>query len=182
MRVCVDAGHGGVDPGAVGEDPFVLEEKKVNLAVALSLEEELWARGHTVLMTRRQDRSLGLHARADFANRYEADLFVSIHANAAHVKTAQGMEVFRFPFSTHGERAAKYVLGSMLDEFPDHRDRGVKEANFAVLRETHMPAILVECEFLTNPKQLRFLSKQSNQMGLARAIADGIDRYVHKYD
>jgi N-acetylmuramoyl-L-alanine amidase len=181
MKVCVDAGHGGVDPGAIGEDPFRLEEKEINLAVASFLEEELWMRGHETLMTRRQDRTLSLGARAEFANRHGARLFVSIHANAAHAKTAQGMEVYCFPGSDRGGKAANHVLKKMLQEFPKHKNRGVKEVNFAVLRMTHMPAILVECEFLTNAKQLRFLSKQSNQMGLARAIADGIDRYSQEH-
>ena len=144
MRICIDAGHGGTDPGAIGTDPFELQEKDFNLAVALLLEAELERRDHEVIMTRRQDRSLGLASRASFANRLEAELFVSIHANAAAVATAEGMEVFHFPGSVQGSRVAGSILPSMLARFPDHRDRGVKEANFAVLRSTAMPAVLIE--------------------------------------
>ena len=121
------------------------------------------------------DRTLSLGARARFANQHGAELFVSIHANAAAGAQAEGMEVFHFPGSNSGAKFAKPVLKAMLNAFPGHKERGVKEANFAVLRLTRMTAILVECEFLTNPKQLRFLAKQANRQGLAQAIAAAID-------
>ncbi len=174
MKVCIDAGHGGSDPGAVGTRPFVLREKTFTLDVSLMLEEELELRGHWVVMTRRQDRTVSFEARAGFANRLDAELFVSIHANAAATRTAEGMEVFHFPDSQSGRIAARRVLRLMLRAFPTHRNRGVKEANFAVLRLTRMPAILVECEFLSNPTQLRFLANPRNQRKLAVAIAEGI--------
>ncbi|MGH7556419.1 MAG: N-acetylmuramoyl-L-alanine amidase [Gemmatimonadota bacterium] len=174
MKICVDAGHGGVDPGAVGRQPFRLEEKDVTLAVAFLLEEELAVRGHDVVMPRRQDRTLASLPRAEFANRFEADLFVSLHANAAASERVEGMEIFHFPGSRAGRQAAASILTRMLATFPDHENRGVKEADFTVLRETAMPAVLVELEFLTNPAQLRFLADAKNQRGLARAFAEGI--------
>lgn len=176
LKICIDAGHGGRDPGAVGRRPFVLQEKDVNLEIALHLESELERRGWPVIMTRRQERSLGLGSRARFANRHNADLFISLHANAASVDTAEGMEVFHFPGSIHGKRLAEGILTSMLHRFPDHRRRGIKEANFTVLRRTVMPAVLVETEFLTHPRQLQFLADEVNQHALAVAIADGIPR------
>lgn len=175
MKVCVDAGHGGTDSGAIGRRPFELLEKDFTRSVALVLEEELESRGHWVVMTRRSDRNLGLDARAAFANRLGADLFVSIHANAAATSQAEGMEVFVFPDSTGGRTAGTRILRKMIAAFPNHRNRGVKEANFAVLRRTAMPAVLVECEFLTNPRQLRFLASEANQARLAAAVADGVD-------
>ena len=182
MKICVDAGHGGSDPGAVGTRPFRLAEKAFNLRVAAILETELETRGHWVVMARRKDRTLGLAARAGFANRLDAEFFVSIHANAAGDPRAEGMEVFHFPGSASGSRAARLVLNKMLAAFPNHKRRGVKEANFTVLRETRMPAVLVECEFLTTPRQLRFLASQANQEKLARAIADGIDAVAAEFD
>jgi N-acetylmuramoyl-L-alanine amidase len=175
MKVCVDAGHGGSDPGAVGTDPFRLAEKEVTLQVSLLLEQELEQRGHQVLMTRRRDRTLGLLPRARFANRLRADLFVSIHANAAATASAEGIEVYHFPDSREGGRAAVAVLQSLVTAFPDHRNRGVKQANFAVLRETEMPAILIETEFITNPRQLEFLSDPESQEALGEAVADGLE-------
>ncbi len=175
MKVCIDAGHGGDDPGAIGTVPFRLEEKAFTLALAEFLEEKLEDRGHWVVMTRRRDRALGLAARAAFANRLKAEFFVSVHANAAASPQAEGMEVFHFPGSTSGASAATLILDSMTDAYPSHRNRGVKEANFAVLRLTQMPAVLVECEFLTNPTQLEFLAELGNQEGLATGIANGVD-------
>ena len=175
MKICIDAGHGGSDPGAIGLDPFRLEEKEFNVSLALVLEGELESRGHWVVMTRRQDRTLSLQGRANFSNRLAADFFISIHANAAGSTAAEGMEVFYFPGSAAGRNAATQVLDSMIASFPDHRNRGVKSANFTVLRLTNMPAILVESEFLTNPVQLQFLADPGNRQNLAVAIADGID-------
>ncbi len=176
MKVCIDAGHGGVDPGAVSDDPFHAEEKHINLAIAALLEEELESLGHWVVMDRRKDRTLSLHARAAFSNRLGADLFVSIHANAAVTKAAEGMEIFCFPGSVAGNQAAQTVLNSLAESFPDHKNRGVKEANWTVLRLTTMPAILVETEFLTNPDQLNFLSDPVEQQKMAGVIATGINR------
>jgi N-acetylmuramoyl-L-alanine amidase len=178
MKVCVDAGHGGSDPGAVGTVPFDVEEQAVNLAVAGRVEAALEERGHWVVMTRRQDRTLSTVARADFANRLGADLFVSVHANAAASPHVEGMEVYHFPGSGAGQHAAHEIRRQLAARFPDHRDRGVKEANFTVLRRTWMPAVLVECEFLTNPQQLVFLTDPDNQQRLADEIAAGVDRWA----
>ena len=174
MKICVDAGHGGADPGAIGRRPFELEEKAVTLSVAEALESELERRGHWVVMTRRQDRTLALEARAEFANRLEAELFISVHANAAASDDVHGMEVFQFPGSASSGVFAASILARMLVAFPTHRNRGVKEADFVVLRLTDMPAVLVELEFLTHPDQLVFLSEPANRRALAEAIASGV--------
>ncbi|HEX7372273.1 MAG TPA: N-acetylmuramoyl-L-alanine amidase [Thermodesulfobacteriota bacterium] len=178
MKICIDPGHGGGDPGAIGTQPFRLEEKDFNLSLALLLEEELELRGHWTIMTRRRDRSVSLAARAGFSNRLGAELFVSIHANAAETPTVEGMEVYCFPGSATGQNAATQVLNEMITMFPDHRSRGVKEANFTVLRLTEMTAILIESEFLTNPAQLEFLADPQNQKNLALAISEGINAFV----
>jgi len=178
MKICIDPGHGGGDSGAIGTQPFKLEEKDFNLSLASLLEEELEARGHWTIMTRRRDRSLSLPARANLSNRIGADLFVSIHANAAGNPAVKGMEVYHFPGSTPGKKAATPILESMVSAFPTHSNRGVKEANFAVLRLTDMTAVLIETEFITNPKQLQFLADPENQKKMATAIADGIEDIV----
>ena len=174
MKICLDAGHGGRDFGAIGTKPFEYLEKNFNLALCEYLEEQLEELGHWVVMTRRRDRTLSLEARANFANRLNADVFVSIHANAAGIEQVEGMEVFHFPGSARGRQLATSILDNMLAAFPGHRNRGIKEANFAVLRLTRMPAASVECEFLTNPEQLLFLADRGNQAKLAAAIAQGI--------
>ncbi|HSK81284.1 MAG TPA: N-acetylmuramoyl-L-alanine amidase [Thermoanaerobaculia bacterium] len=175
MKICIDPGHGGADPGAIGTTPDRnLDEKTFTLSVSLFLRDELRDAGHTVIMTRQQDVFVGLADRAALANQSDADLFISIHANAAATPEPEGMEVFCFPGSVRGRDAATRVLESMVAEFPGHRNRGVKEANFAVLRLSGMPAILVECEFLTNPAQLEFLADEGNQRRLAAAIARAV--------
>jgi len=174
MRLCIDPGHGGSDAGAQTKQPTTLREKDVNLAIALQLEREAQRQGWDSLTTRLQDRTLSLASRATFANRFKADLFVSIHCNAAASPEVEGIEVYHFPGSPQGRWLALHVIDKLLARFPDHHSRGVKEANFAVLRRTKMPAVLVECEFLTSPKQAVFLKDAKNQAAIAEAIADGI--------
>ena len=182
MKICIDPGHGGADPGAIGiapatasEPAITLKERDFTLDVALLLEEELARCGHSVLLTRRRDRSLKLNARAAHANRYAADLFISIHANAAANPAAEGIEVFHFPGSTAGKSLADRIMQRLAAVFPGHVNRGVKPADFAVLRLTDMPAVLVECEFLTNPDRLRrFLSCPGKRQEIAVAIAAGV--------
>ncbi|OGL47057.1 MAG: hypothetical protein A2161_20105 [Candidatus Schekmanbacteria bacterium RBG_13_48_7] len=178
MKICIDAGHGGSDPGAVTYSPFYFEERDFNLNVALLLEKQLKIYGQSVIMTRRVNRSLALSSRTSFANKYKANFFVSIHANAAESESVEGMEIFHFPGSKTSQKSAKIILDNMHAEFPDHKIRGIKEANFAVLRLTDMPAVLVECEFLTNPVQLKFLNDSVNQHKLAFAIVNGIMEFI----
>ncbi|MDB9341592.1 MULTISPECIES: N-acetylmuramoyl-L-alanine amidase family protein [Cyanophyceae] len=174
MKICVDPGHGGTDPGAVGKDPFVLNEKDVNLSISLLLQKELEEKGHTVFLTRDTDIAVSLSGRATFANNKNADIFISIHCNSAGTNKAEGIETWIFADSKAGRKIAESVQKSLVATFSNHKNRGVKEANFQVLRETEMPAILVECEFLSNPTQLQFLSDQENQEKIAKAITSGI--------
>ena len=175
MKICIDAGHGGDDPGALSTTPFRFEEKTFTLGLAARLEDELESRGHWAVMTRRRDRALSLAARAAFANRLGAELFLSLHANGAPQPDAEGMEVFHFPGSEAGRRLGRQVLAALVAGFPEHHNRGLRTANFAVLRDTIMPALLIECEFITNPVQLRFLTDPANWVKLAQAIAAGLD-------
>ena len=182
MKICIDPGHGGSDPGAIGTAPtaagepaITLKECDFTLDVALLLEAEFARCGHSVLLTRRRDRSLKLDARAAHANRHAADLFISIHANAAANPAAEGIEVFHFPGSAAGTSLADRIMRRLAAAFPGHVNRGVKPADFAVLRLTDMPAVLVECEFLTNPDRLRrFLSCPGKCREIAVAITAGV--------
>jgi N-acetylmuramoyl-L-alanine amidase len=171
MKVCIDPGHGGTDPGAIGEDPFVLKEKDVNLSISLFLKKELETKGHTVFLTRDTDIDVSLSARAKFANQKDADIFISIHCNSFANNSAEGIETWIFSGSNAGRKLAEPVQKSLAATFPNHKDRGIKEANFQVLRETKMPAILIECEFISNPTKLKFLADKDNQAKIAQAIA-----------
>ncbi len=175
MKICIDPGHGGKDPGALGTyNQINLMEKEITLNIGLFLESELIKLGHVVYLTRRVDRTLSLNARTKFANRKDVDLFISIHCNSAATNNAEGIETWIYPFSNSTKPYASAVQNKLVGSFPEHKNRGVKEANFHVLRETKMPAILVETEFINNPKQAKFLSNENNQMSIAAAIAQGL--------
>lgn len=175
MKICIDPGHGGRDSGASGQiNRHHLYEKDVVLSVALYLEELLLEQDHRVYLTRRVDRSLSLHSRSRYANRYDVDFFISIHCNSAYTTKAAGIETWIHPYSSVARRFATPIQKELIKAFPTHKDRGIKEADFHVLRETRMPAVLVEMEFINNPQQAKFLSKEKNQKKIAAAIASGI--------
>ena len=179
MRICLDPGHGGRDPGAIGTVPFKLEEKEVNLSIANYLEEKLESLIHWVAMTRRRDVFVGPETRANFANQLEADLFISLHANSFKSPTVSGIEVYHYVNSEKGKIIAENILGNLITSFPDHKNRGVKpRRKLVVLKKTKMPAVLVEVEFLSNTEQLQFLSDENNREDLADAIATGIEKYI----
>ncbi len=172
MKIMLDPGHGGKDPGAVAANG--LQEKDVALQVVLLLEEELEERGHQVVLTRRSDIFIPLERRAEMANREKAQLFISVHCNSAVNTEAQGMEVFHYTIAERSKAWAQKVLTSLAKKFPDHKNRGIKGRTFAVLRLTSMPAVLVELEFISHPGQAQFLDDPASQARLAEAIADGV--------
>ncbi|MEA5503943.1 N-acetylmuramoyl-L-alanine amidase [Halotia wernerae UHCC 0503] len=167
MKICIDPGHGGIDPGAIGKEPEILHEKDVTLSIFLLMKKELEDKGHTVFLVRDKDMTISLSDRARTANQNNADIFISIHCNSHTSNNAEGIETWIFPGSTVGRKLAEPVQKSLTSTFLNHKDRGIKEANFEVLRETNMPAILVECEFISNPTQLKFLWDKENQEKIA---------------
>jgi len=170
-KIVLDPGHGGRDIGAEGP---CANEADVTLVLAHKLAQELNQLGHKTKLTRTTDVYMGLTRRADIANNWNADLFVSLHCNAAASTTAEGIEVFCFPDSVEGNLYAKAIQDGLTEAFPDHKDRGVKEANFAVLRKTNMAAVLVEAEFISNANQCKFLTNEANQDKIASTIAKAI--------
>ena len=180
MKIYVDPGHGGRDPGAVGTEPFLLEEKEVNLSICHFLEEKLENLAHWVVLSSSRDVYKRPEARADYANQLEADLFVSVHTNSFRIPTVSGIEVYHHPGSRNGKKAAKKILESLMASFPDHKNRGVKTRDYIVLKQTEMPAVLVEVEFISHPGQLLFLADEVIREGLAEAIATGIKNYAQE--
>lgn len=180
MKICIDAGHGGYQVGRVG---VYSNESDLNLIIAKRLEIELRKLGHHTIMTRRSDIFRTLHFRSSFANRYNASLFVSIHCNAGRGGDidSHGIETFVFTKSKTARRWANSVQRRLIRYFPTHRNRRVKTSSkLYVLKKTKMPAILVECEFLSNPRMEHFLNDPVNQHMIAIAIADGIDEQAEK--
>jgi N-acetylmuramoyl-L-alanine amidase len=177
--IAIDAGHGGNDTGAINEAAGI-NEKTVTLAISQELQRILESRGHQVLMTRRTDVFVPLGQRAELANSAGTEIFVSVHCNSAENTGATGIESYHHPNSEMGKVLATEVHRALIAAFPSHRDRGVKSANFQVLRETQMPACLVETEFISSHQQAQFLASPANQEKIARAIADGIKAYFQE--
>lgn len=178
--ICLDPGHGGGDPGAPGS--YDVPEKTVVLAVALRVKAFLEDEGHKVLLTRNGDNFISLPKRASFANRYGADIFLSIHANASTDPCARGAEVLYHPASSDGLKLASAIMAE-LGALKNVVSRGVKpRPKLCVLRKTLMPAVLVECAFLSNEPDTYFddeeylLTGQGQDM-LAHAIVRGVLRF-----
>ena len=178
--IFIDAGHGGIDPGC----PLGEGEKYYNLMVAQCLASMVKAKGYAVGLSRDNDRSLSLKQRCQMANAFyqaHGGIFVSIHHNAAVSHPAHGMEVFYAPHSTEGWGLAAPMHAAhrtYLYEW-QHDYRGEKPANYYVLMHTKAPAILVECEFMTNKPMFRKIceNEQLWAIHMARLIAWGIEMY-----
>lgn len=172
--ICVDAGHGGSDPGAVNGK---YHEKNAALGIALKIGDKLTQKGHKVVYTRSTDKVLGLQTRCDVSNAAKADFFVSIHCNSAENKQASGIETFKYPgVGGITQRLANNVQNSLTTYFPEEKNRGVKEAKYYVLKNTKAPAILVEVGFISHDETAEKLFSFSYQEKLARVIVEGIEK------
>lgn len=230
--VAIDAGHGGVDvgmSGPLGSRTRFLKEKDVTLAIARLLAAELRGRGFGTFLTRDRDTLIARDERGGIARRAGADVFVSVHVNAANPRwrnasAARGFETYylaeartqdeawiarqenasvRFETDAQTRRGdpvsfimadlaanehlressqmAEIVQQSLVRVHPAE-SRGVKQAPFAVLSTSYMPAILIEAGFGSNAAEARYLTSASGQQRLARAMADGIERYLGDYE
>lgn len=173
MKVFLDAGHGGKDPGALGNN---LKEKDINLSVALRVGEILKRHNIEVLYSRTTDVSLELSERTNLANKSKADVFVSIHCNAAENVNAKGVETFSYPNSAKGTALAKCIQDSILQSKVYTLERGIKTANFAVLRQSNMTSALVELAFISNIEDAKILKDRQDE--LAESVARGILNYL----
>ena len=173
--VALDAGHGGKETGAIYED---ILEKDITLPIALNVEKLLREAGVQVVMTRTSDQFVGLYERAGMANSAGADVFVSIHANASGTdRSFAGTFTYHYPVSKEGERLAKFVQKATVMA-AGSRVRGTLSNNYVVVRETKMPACLVETGFMSNHDELMRLIDPVYQERLAQGIAQGILDYL----
>lgn len=175
LDLMIDAGHGGKDPGAVG--PTGLQEKDVTLKLASKVGNLLTAQGVKIGYTRTTDVFVELDDRADMANKAEARFFLSIHINSASSATATGTETYAYAPGGQGEKLAKAVQSNLVANIK-LPDRGVKFANFAVLRETEMPAALTEVCFICNPNEEALLKDDTFLNKVALGIAKGIVSFL----
>lgn len=172
--ICVDAGHGGRDPGACAGG---VKEKDIALKVALKVKDLFLANDLGVVMTRESDQYDSVNEKARKANLAKADLFISIHCNAANESNANGTETLSYDLDGESFQLAKCVQQKLTD-ICQRRNRGVKQRkDLVVLNSTQMPAILVETAFISNEEERKLLQKKDFQNKLAVAIVKGICQY-----
>lgn len=179
--IVVDPGHGGTNPGAVGNNT---READNNLAVGLKLRDKLVQAGAKVVMTRTTDRnvaavgsSLGqeLQARVDIAVKNNADMFISIHSNSNPDSSIAGAMTF-YPSSKSQQLALE--VQSALVSATGSVDKGISPATFYVLRNTPMPSILVEMGFVTNAQEAQQLQSDQYRNKIATGIFNGVVKYL----
>jgi N-acetylmuramoyl-L-alanine amidase len=213
--VVLDPGHGGRDPGAVSQDG-TLKEKDITLEVAKATKKNLEKTnpGITVELTRSEDKFMSLEARTGFANRLNADLFISIHCNSDTDSSSAGIETYYLSQAnsekamkvaatennlslakmsdlqatlldlmvsskkTESEELATAVSNSLEQVIPKGRHRGVKQAPFYVLLGAKMPAILVECAFISSTRESKKLHSSEYLNIIAQGLANGAHSYV----
>ena len=185
MKICLDPGHGGKDPGAVG--PSGLKESYIALEVAKKIKWFLNRFGYMVSITRTDDTFVGLEERARIANNSEADVFCSVHFNAAE-SSADGIETW-YPNNIDNQgrsyeagAALSYIVHNSIMRLVATTDRGckfkdVEREEFYVIRKTLMPACLLELGFITNPASEALFKERYYLDRLALGVAIGLDKF-----
>lgn len=178
--VILDAGHGGADPGKVAGGIY---EKDINLEITKQVKIELEALGYNVIMTREDDempknKQDEMYKRKTIANSSDGDIFVSIHQNSSGNSSAKGFQVYYFHKSEESKRLADTVYSKIKEEVnPSTKFTPIGNNNYYVLRQTSMPAVLIECGFLTNSGERWLLTTKDYQKKMAKGIANGVDSY-----
>src|SRR5262249_15583177 len=167
--IVIDAGHGGFDRGGIPRQR--VPESMMNLDVAQRLKTVLQSYGYHVVMTRDSDVFIPLGTRVAIANSYRDAIFVCIHFNATGRSSANGIETYFYSSQSLPLASAihYYVAGGAPSE-----NRGVRRRGFYVLRNTRIPAVLVECGFLTNPTEAQYAQSGAYRQKLADEIARGV--------
>ncbi len=177
--VVIDAGHGGSDEGAKVQ---TVMEKRITLTTALLTKKHLEKLGYRVILTRSRDIFVSLQKRVAIANKSKAVAFVSIHFNSSPNRSAKGIEIYYYDAKDHNRtRASKKLANTILHEIVDQTEassRGVRRGNFFVVRETAMPAILVEGGFMTNYDERFHLKDRKYLDKIAQGISLGIQKHL----
>ena len=186
MLICIDAGHGGEDRHNRGENGYV--EADGVLDISLKLEKMLKYSGYDVVMTRTKDKTVSLQERSRISNEADADLFLSIHTNAADDTSVGGIETF---YTSDCEDAKKYadIIQNNLIKDTELNDRGIKTRKvdnpssnlhgkdyYSVIRETDAPALILELGFHTNPTEEKLLLETEFRHLLAESIYNSIQK------
>ena len=178
ILICIDPGHGGKDCGTIG--PTGLREKDVNLDISIKLKSKLTDAGFKVILTRESDINHSVDEITNFANSNNADLFISVHNNSHPSPGMSGTQTFYFNQSPGGNFLANYLNAKIIEQIGTI-NRGVKTANFVVLKNTKMIAALVEGAFMCNPNEEAELKDPNFRDKIATGIYNGIIEYLETY-
>ncbi len=181
--IVVDPGHGGKDPGTIGFSGNY--EKEVNLEISKKLKKKLKSNGYKVILTRDSDEYVDNLLRAKTANKKRARVFISIHCNSMENNSSvDGIQVLYYPNreSTIGDlnnnELAQIMMNSMVNG-TGAKDKGIIERkNLIVLNQTKMPAIIIECGFLSNKNEEKLLLTEDYQNKIVDSIIDGLEEYL----
>jgi N-acetylmuramoyl-L-alanine amidase len=177
VKIFLDAGHGGNDSGAVGHG---IQEKDIVLKIAKKMQTLLKNYENAeVIMSRDTDVFLSLAARTDKANKAKADVFLSLHCNSAAQNSARGFETYRFTKAGSSTIAFQNVLhDEIMKEIGSQKDRGKKQSNFHVLRESSMKAVLTENLFINNGADAALLKQDSFLDKIAAGHVSGLEKFL----
>ncbi len=179
--VVIDAGHGGFDPGTIGS--LGTREDEINLQVAEFLKAELEACGAEVIMTRSDHKALADTKDEDMAERRRiitdsgSDIVVSIHMNSFSDSSVSGPLVIFMQGSTQGEKLAKSIQQSMIDDLAPSMENRARSGDFYILRSGWQPCVIVECGYLSNTEEEKKLLDVNYQKSIAVAVRHGISNY-----
>ena len=186
--IVIDVGHGGNDPGKVSPDG--IEEKNVNLAIAKYLQDYLIAQDYTVYLTRDTDQGLyddnvsnkkrsDLNNRIQFFKEKNADLVISIHQNSYPDASQHGAQTFYYKGREDDKLLAGYVQESLLSIDSTNKRQAKANDSYYILKNSSVPAVIVECGFLSNPEETARLTDPNYQKDLAYSISVGVCRYMN---
>lgn len=190
--IIIDAGHGGIDGGAVGEGGIV--EKDINLAICLTMRDIFKANGFDVIMTRETDISIhdegitnarkqkvsDLHNRLAIVNSYSNAIFISIHQNKFGNKNAHGAQIFYSPNNGQSEKLAETIQRAFVQNLQPENNRQIKKAgkNLYLMYKSTCPAVLVECGFLSNKNEAEMLIVPEYQAKVAFTTFSAVMAYL----
>lgn len=183
--IVIDAGHGDHDPGTIGYSGSY--EKDINLKIAKKLANKLEKEGYIVILTRENDEYIDNPIRAEIANENQASVFISIHNNALKDNTTvKGVQVLYYPDresnidDPNNNELARMIMGSILDKTKAVDKGMIKREDLIVLNKTKMPAVLIECGFLSNKQEEKLLQSDKYQNKIVNGIVKGLEEYFHK--
>ena len=183
IKIVLDPGHGGTDPGSIGylSGNIMVKEIDVNLKISNKVLKILRDKGYNVIATRTTDTFVGLNTRAEIANSANADLFVSVHNNSFTNSSAKGtLTMYAYDSPKTGQKISGKTIAQIMQNHlikaTESQNRGLmKNSQIVVIRKTKMPAILLECLFMSNPDDLKKLKDEDRLDKIAEHVAMGIE-------